>query len=68
MLIYLLPTHLIQSSDLGLFPQVKNHYNKNLKSYVTQGKVELNRAQFNFFHQENKAYSPHRAVRLVSST
>jgi DDE superfamily endonuclease/Tc5 transposase DNA-binding domain len=45
-LVYLLPhsTHLTQPADLGPFAQLKNHYSKNLKDYITQGKSGLNRA------------------------
>jgi hypothetical protein len=47
-------THLTQPADLGPFAHLKNHYSKNLKSYITQGKAELNRAQFNLLYQETR--------------
>lgn len=62
MLVYLLPhsTHLTQPLDLGPFAQLKSHYSKNLKSYISHGKTELNRAQFNLLYQEARraAFTP----------
>jgi DDE superfamily endonuclease len=47
-------THLTQPADLGPFAQLKNHYSKNLKKYISQGKSGLNRAQFNLLYQETR--------------
>ena len=55
-LVYLLPhsTHLTQPADLGPFAHLKSHYSKNVKSYMSQGKAELNRAQFNLLYQRTR--------------
>jgi hypothetical protein len=55
-LVYLLPhsTHLTQPADLGPFAHLKNHYNKNLKNYISRGRAVLDRAQFNLLYQETR--------------
>ena len=47
-------SYLSQPADLGPFAHLKNHYSKNLKSYISQGKAQLNRAQFNLLYQETR--------------
>jgi hypothetical protein len=53
-LIYLLPhsSHLLQPCDLGPFAHLKRAYSNNLKAYITPGKAQLSRAQFNLLYEK----------------
>jgi hypothetical protein len=55
-LIYLLPhtSHLVQPCDLGAFAHLKRFYSRNLKTFISRGKAEVNRAQFNVLYAQTR--------------
>ena len=55
-LIYLLPhsSHLLQPCDLGPFAHLKRAYSNHLKAYISQGKAQLSRPQFNLLYERTR--------------